>query len=109
MVLLPAARVEMLKETWPLELSGAWASTVLPSARVTWPVGVPVAGGTAATVAVKVTDWPTPDGLGVETNAVDDAPEWMPCTREELPGPKLESPLYCTAMKCWSAVSDELV
>ena len=67
-------RDEVLKETWPLELSGAWARMVLPCAKVTWPVGVPVAGGTAVNVAVKVTDWPLLDGLGVEVTAVDDAP-----------------------------------
>lgn len=75
MVSEPAARVEVLKETCPLELSGAWASTVLPCWNVTWPVDVPVAGGTAATVAVKVTLWPVVEGLGVEVSAVDEAPE----------------------------------
>lgn len=73
-VSLPTARAEVLKETWPLELSGACAKMVLPWAKVTWPVGVPVAGGTAATVAVKVTDWPLVDGLGVEVSVVEDAP-----------------------------------
>lgn len=33
----------------------------------------------------------------------------MSCTSDELPALKLESPLYCAVMKCWSAVSDELV
>ena len=74
MVSLPAASADVLKETWPLEFSGACANTVLPCAKVTCPVGVPVAGGTWATVAVNVTDWPTPDGLGDEARAVDDAP-----------------------------------
>lgn len=74
MVSLPAASAEVLNDTDPLEFKGAWASTVLPCWKVTWPVGVPVAGGTAVTVAVKVTDWPFADGLGVELSAVDVAP-----------------------------------
>lgn len=109
MVSDPVASVEVLNETWPLELSGACARIVFPCWKVTWPVGVPVAGGTAATVAVKVTDCPGFEGLGVEVRAVDDAPAWMVCTREELPALKLESPLYCAVMKCSSAVSVELV
>lgn len=51
----PTGSVEVLNETWPLELRGACAKTVLPCWKVTCPVGVPVAGGTAAAVAVKVT------------------------------------------------------
>ncbi|KOG46298.1 hypothetical protein ADK74_12580 [Streptomyces decoyicus] len=38
--------------------------------KVTVPVGVPVAGGSALTVAVKVTDWPYVDGLGEEVMVV---------------------------------------
>ena len=37
---------------------------VLVSVNVTVPVGVPVPGATADTVAVNVTDWPDTDGLG---------------------------------------------
>lgn len=76
MVSEPAASAEVLKETWPLELSGACARIVLPCWKVTWPVGVPVAGGTAATVAVKVTDCPRLDGFGVEASVVEEAPLW---------------------------------
>ena len=76
MVSDPTGSAEVLKETTPLELTGACARMVLPCAKVTWPVGVPVAGGTAATVAVKVTDCPLLEGLGVEANVVDDAPAW---------------------------------
>ena len=109
MVSLPAASAEVLKAAAPLEFKGTWASTVLPCWKVTWPVGVPVPGGTAVSVAVKVTDCPIFDGLGVEASAVDDALVWMVCTNDELPALKLESPLYCTVMKCESAVSAELV
>src|SRR5215470_575190 len=105
MVSLPTASDDVLKDTVPLLLSGAWASMVFPCWKVTWPLGVPVAGGTAATVAVKVTDWPLREGLGVEVTVVDDAPAWIVCTSHALPTLKWVSPLYCTVMKCESAVS----
>lgn len=72
-VLLPCARVDVLKEATPLLLRGTWAKTLLPCWKVTCPVGVPVPGGTAATVAVNVTDCPLFDGLGVDASAVDEA------------------------------------
>jgi len=37
----------------------------VPSLTVTVPVGVPLPGAVAATVNVKLTAWPTADGLGV--------------------------------------------
>ncbi len=43
-------------------------SVVEPSVKVTVPVGVP--GPVPVTVAVKVTDWPTTDGLAEELTAV---------------------------------------
>lgn len=47
---------------------------VAPSLKVTVPVGVPDPGDTAATVAVKVTDWPKTDGLTLDVReAVVDA------------------------------------
>ena len=109
MVLLPVASVEVLKEAMPLLLRGTWAKMLLPCEKVTCPVGVPVPGATAATVAVTVTDCPTFDGLGVAATAVDEALAWIYWTNDELPALKLESPLYCTVMKCLSAVSAELV
>src|SRR5690349_23424789 len=108
MVLLPVASVEVLKEATPLLLTGTWARMLLPFWNVTMPVGVPVPGGTAATVAVKVTDCPMFEGLGVEASVVDEALACMYCTSDELPAPKLESPLYWTVMKCLSAASAEL-
>jgi len=41
-----------------------------PSRNVTVPLGVPVPGATADTVAVNVTDWPNTDGLIVEVTVV---------------------------------------
>jgi hypothetical protein len=49
---------------------------VLPSLKVTVPVGVPAPGATAATVAVNVTDWPKTDGVpDVAIDVVVDA--WL--------------------------------
>jgi len=45
-------------------------SVVVPSRNVTVPVGVPVPGGTTATVAVKVTDCPKTGGLADEATVV---------------------------------------
>jgi hypothetical protein len=44
---------------------------VVPSRKVMVPVGVPVAGATAETVAVKVTDWPGSDGLIEDVSPTD--------------------------------------
>ena len=46
------------------------ARAVLPSLKVTVPVGTPAAGETADTVAVNVTACPTFDGFGVEIRVV---------------------------------------
>ena len=43
---------------------------VEPSKKVTDPVGVPVPGATAATLAVKLMDWPYTEGLTVTTRLV---------------------------------------
>jgi hypothetical protein len=39
-------------------------SNVAPSLKATLPEGVPVPGGTAWTVAERVTDWPLREGFG---------------------------------------------
>jgi hypothetical protein len=43
---------------------------VAPSWKETVPVGVPAPGGVAATVAVKLTDWPNTDGFNEEVTRV---------------------------------------
>ena len=45
------------------------------------PVGVPVPGDVAATVPVKVTDWPTTDGLTDEVTVVLVAAALTTCER----------------------------
>lgn len=51
-------------------LSGALPIGLPPSRKVTVPVGVPAPGATAATTAVKVTDWPTALGLTEDVTEV---------------------------------------
>jgi hypothetical protein len=45
-------------------------SVVLPSLKVTVPVGVPDPGDTGLTVAVSVTDWPKTEGFTEEVTVV---------------------------------------
>jgi hypothetical protein len=47
-----------------------FASTVVPSLKLTVPVGVPVAGETGATVAVIVNSCPKFEGFGLELTIV---------------------------------------
>jgi hypothetical protein len=54
---------------WPVAFSVAVPSAVGPSRKVTVPVGLPAPGAAAATVAVKVTDWPNTDRLVLEVTA----------------------------------------
>jgi hypothetical protein len=47
-----------VKLAWPVASSVAMPRTVVPSKKVTIPVGTPVAGLTGSTSAVRVTAWP---------------------------------------------------
>jgi len=92
-VWLPTAKDVVLKDATPLLFNGTCASTVLPSWKVTCPVGVPLPGGVAATVAVNATDWPGVDGFG---EAASDVVDPLACTNwisAELPALKFASPL----------------
>ncbi len=62
---LPTLRVEVEKVATP-EDKVPVPSVVVPSLKVTVPVGTAVPGALATTVAVKVTDWPGFDGLSEE-------------------------------------------
>jgi hypothetical protein len=53
------------------ELKVAVPSVEAPSRNVTLPVGIPVLGATALTVAVKVTDWPNTDGFAELVTVVE--------------------------------------
>jgi hypothetical protein len=62
-------RVEIVKVAWP-PLREAVPRSMVPSLNVTLPVGVPVAGGTGATVAVSVSAWPKTEGLGEDARVI---------------------------------------
>jgi hypothetical protein len=68
-------------------------NTVNPFLNVTVPVGVPLPGGTAATVVVKVTDWPDTDGLCEEVSEVEVAEGFTVCeSTGEVLVPKVALP-----------------
>jgi len=67
MLWLPLVRVEVEKLATPFTRAPV-PRAVVPSRKVTLPVAVPIAGATADTVAVKVTDWPKVDGFLLEAN-----------------------------------------
>ena len=70
MLWLPFLSDEVVKTAWRLLLSVAVPRMVLPSLKVTVPVGVPEPGALALTVAVKVTACPSADGLSEEVRVV---------------------------------------
>src|SRR5467141_3447231 len=68
----------------------------VPSLTVTVPVGVPLPGAVGATVNVKLTAWPTTEGLGVWPVMVDVVPAaFTVCaTPADVLPPKIASPPY---------------
>jgi len=68
-VWLPTESNEVANVALPA-LKLAVPNVAAPSRNVTVPVGVPVAGATALTVAVKVTAWPKTDGFTDEVTVV---------------------------------------
>jgi len=77
--------------------------------NVTVPVGVPLPGATALTVAVNVTDWPTVEGLAEEATVVE-VLAWFTTwvTVFEVLVPKFESPPYTALMECEATESAEV-
>ena len=74
---------------------------LLEIVKVTLPVGMPIPGATAATVAVKVTG-PAPDGLAEETTVVFVAAwltVWVSGVAVVL-AVKLPSPEYVAVIEC---------
>src|SRR2546428_6233474 len=61
----PAKSDDVVNVAWP-ETRLLVASAVVPSLKVTVPVGVPLPGATALTVAVNVTELLTTEGLSDE-------------------------------------------
>ena len=62
MVWLPTPRAVVVNVATP-PLSVPEPIGMPPSRNVTGPVGIPAPGATGDTVAVKVTDWPDPEGF----------------------------------------------
>ena len=97
---MPIAGDEIEKIAVP-PLSVPVPSVVLPSLNVTVPVGVPLAGATAAIVAVNVTDCPKTEGLAEEVTAVLELPLFTTCGLElsdPVPVAKFVSPAYTAVM-----------
>src|SRR2546427_565056 len=86
---------------WP-ELRVTVARVVAPSLKAIVPVGVPVPGDNAVTVAVKVTVCPVTDGLAEDMRTVV-VPALLTVWVKfgEVPGLKLPSPLYTAVMAPW--------
>lgn len=70
----PTGRPLVESDATPEPFGVAVPSDAAPSKNSTSPTGVPVAGETAVTVAVRVTDWPGTLGLVLDTIAVVVAP-----------------------------------
>ena len=68
MLCVPRPSVEIVNPLTPLPFSAELPSKVVPSKKVTVPVGVPVALG--LTVAVKVTGCPSPEEFAEDDSAV---------------------------------------
>ena len=63
-------RSGVVNEAVPAPSSTLLPMGVVPSRKVTWPVGVPVPGKVTITVAVNVTGWPNTDGFTELVTAV---------------------------------------
>jgi hypothetical protein len=94
------ARVEIEIVAVP-PLSELVASAVEPSMKVPLPVGVPLSGATAVTVAVNVTDSPKTEGFTDEVTLLVVADSLTIRFRgPEVLVTKLPSPLYETEIVC---------
>src|SRR5689334_8368652 len=104
----PTARAVVVKVADP-KLRELVASGVPPSWKTTKPVGVPAPGNTAATVAVKVTDWPKTEGVS-EVVTVVAVSAWLAVcvTTPEVLVLKLRSPLY-RAVSEWEPAESEVL
>ena len=82
----------LVNVAWPA-LKLFVAREVVPSLKVTVPVGVPLPGAVALTVAVMITCWPKTDGLSEETSVVEVLALLFVCVSELVLALKLPSPL----------------
>ena len=79
-------KVEVVNVACPEAFKTADPIAVAPSMNVTLPVGTPPSGGTALTVAVKVTGCPSPASLSSGWMAMLGAPLLVKVTRNTPPG-----------------------
>jgi hypothetical protein len=81
---------------------------VAPSLKMTEPVGVPVPGELALTVAVNVTDWPETDGFVPETTEVELFALLTACeyAGEFVLPAKLLSPTYSAVIECVATLNE---
>src|ERR1700683_1825264 len=107
---VPTEREEMLKLATPEPFSVAVPSTVVPSSKVTVPVGVPEPGALAVTVVVNVTDWPKSDGFVDELTLVlvPSSPTVWLTAGDVLPVKSL-SPPYTTVIECVPTEREEML
>jgi len=86
--------------TLPFVVSDDVPKVFAPSRNVTVPVGVPLPGATLATIAVKVTDWPTSEGLADELTVVEVLLAATVCvTAEDVLTPSVELPPYIAVIE----------
>jgi hypothetical protein len=94
-VWLPIEKLVAVNVATPLAFSvtGPVPSAAVPFRKLMVPVGIPVAGATAETVAVKVTAWPSDEGFKLDvssTVALTSPTTWV--IGVEAAGVKLVSP-----------------
>jgi len=74
MLWLPGASDDVLNVAFPalfrVPVPNVVGGVIVPSRKVTAPVGVPAPGAAAVIVAVRVTAWPKVAGLGETANVV---------------------------------------
>ena len=89
---VPTARSDVAQVATPPASGCAAQSVVAPSVNVTVPVGTPVAGAIAETVAVKVTASPVRAGAGADATVTATAPASISSAAAPLEPAKLASP-----------------
>lgn len=94
---MPRLRVDELKVATPLLFRMEPPRVVVPSRKVTLPVGVPLVAG--LTVAVNVTGCPSPDGFTDEISTVVLAASWTVWVAATVCAWKLLSPEYVAEME----------
>ena len=104
----PFFKEEVVKLACPDAFSVPVPSVLPESLNVTVPVGIAL--DDEVTCAVKVTAWPTEDGLSEELSVVEVIILWTVCFRfPELLPAKFTSPPYAALMLCEPVVSAEVL